>query len=59
MKKNAWDIRRLVDESFVPVNQQTSISYCRLSDFCMAVSGAGKTKNQDLQPGFDIKDFLR
>ena len=26
-------MRRLVDESFVPANQQTSVLYCRLSDF--------------------------
>ena len=31
-KNNAWNIRHLVDESFVPVNQQTSELYCRLSD---------------------------
>ena len=32
-KNNTWNIRHLVDESFVPVNQQTSVLYCRLSDF--------------------------
>ena len=32
-KNNAWNITRLVGESFVPANQQISISYCRLSDF--------------------------
>ena len=32
-KKNAWNIRHLVDESFVPANQGTSILYCILSDF--------------------------
>ena len=32
-KNNAWNIRRLVNESFVPPSQQTSILYCRLSDF--------------------------
>ena len=26
-KNNAWNIRRLVDESFIPVTQQTSILY--------------------------------
>ena len=30
---NTWNIRRLVDESFVPSAQQTSILYCRLTDF--------------------------
>ena len=29
---NNWNIRRLVNESFVPVNQRTSVVYCRLSD---------------------------
>ena len=33
MKKNTWNIRRLVDKTFVPANQRTSESYCRLSDF--------------------------
>ena len=32
-KNNAWNIRRLVDESFVQANQRTSVLYCRLSDF--------------------------
>ena len=29
-----WSVRRLVNESFVPSAQQTSVLYCRLSDFC-------------------------
>ena len=32
-KNNAWNIRRMVDESFVPASQQASILHCRLSDF--------------------------
>ena len=32
-KKNNWNVRRLVDESFVPLANRTSILYCRLSDF--------------------------
>ena len=32
-KNNTWNIRCLDDESFVPGNQQTSVLYCRLSDF--------------------------
>ena len=32
-KNNAWNIRRLVDESFVPLTQRPSILYWRLSDF--------------------------
>ena len=30
---NTWNIRPLVDKSFVPASQQTSILYCRFSDF--------------------------
>ena len=33
MKKNTWNVRCLVDESFVPSAQRTSVLYCRLSDF--------------------------
>ena len=32
-KNNTWNIRRLVDESFVPLAQRTNISNCRLTDF--------------------------
>ena len=32
-KNNAWNIRPLVNESFVQANHQTRILYCRLSDF--------------------------
>ena len=32
-KNNTWNIRRLVDNSFVPSAQQTSVLYCRLTDF--------------------------
>ena len=32
-KNNTWNIRRLVDESFVSSAQQTSVLYCRLTDF--------------------------
>ena len=32
-KKNTWNFRRLVDESFVPSAQRTSVLYCRLTDF--------------------------
>ena len=41
MKKNTWNVRRLVDESLVPSAQQTSVSYCRLSDF--SCKGVDKT----------------
>ena len=33
MKKNTWNVRHLVDESFVSSAQWTSVLYCRLSDF--------------------------
>ena len=32
-KNNTWNIRRLVDESFPPSAQRTSVLYCRLMDF--------------------------
>ena len=32
-EKNTWNVRRLVDELFVPLAQQTSVLYCRLSNF--------------------------
>ena len=32
-KNNAWNIRCLVDEYFVPASQQTSISYWEMTDF--------------------------
>ena len=32
-KNNAWNIRRLVDEAFVPSTQRASILYWRLLDF--------------------------
>ena len=31
-KNNAWSIRRLVDESFIPATYQASVLCCRLSD---------------------------
>ena len=36
-KNHAWNIRRLVDESFVLASQQTSLLYWRLTDFCSVV----------------------
>ena len=32
-KKNTWNIKRLVDDSFVPSAQRTSVLYSRLTDF--------------------------
>ena len=36
-KKKYLEHRRLVDEAFVPANQQTSVLYCRLSDFWITI----------------------
>ena len=32
-KKNTWNIRRLVDDSFVPSSKRPSVLYCKLTDF--------------------------
>ena len=32
-KNNTWNIRRLVDDLFVPSSQQPRILYCKLTDF--------------------------
>ena len=32
-EKNTWNVKRLVDDSFVPSAQQTSVLYSRLTDF--------------------------
>ena len=32
-KKNTWNVRHLVNQSFVPSARRTSVLYCRLSDF--------------------------
>ena len=42
-KNNAWNIRRLVNESFVPANQRTSVLYCRWSDFNTSVERDDKS----------------
>ena len=33
-KKKNWNIRRLVNNSFVPSSKQPSVLYCKLTDFC-------------------------
>ena len=33
MKKNAWNVKHLVDGSFVPSAQRTIVLYSRLTDF--------------------------
>ena len=33
-RNNTWNIRRLVDNSFVPTSKPPSVFYCRLTDFC-------------------------
>ena len=43
-KNNAWNIRHLVDDSFVPSSKPPSIMYCRLTDFCwLSISGCFST----------------
>ena len=32
-KNNTWNIRRLVDDLFVPSSKQPSVLYCKLTDF--------------------------
>ena len=32
-KKNTWNVRHFIDESFVPSAQRTKVLYCRLTDF--------------------------
>ena len=34
-EKNTWNIRHLVDKTFVPSAQRTSVLYSRLTDFKM------------------------
>ena len=41
-KNNAWNIRGLVDESFVLASQGASILYCRLSDLYILCSDNNK-----------------
>ena len=41
-KNNALNIRHLVDESFVPATQRTSVLYCRLLDFKLLLQIAKK-----------------
>ena len=43
MKKNAWNIRRLVDESFVQASYRAIVIYFRLSDF----KTSNKTENDE------------
>jgi hypothetical protein len=32
-KNNTWNIRRLIDDSFVPSSKRPSLLYCKLTDF--------------------------
>ena len=50
IKKNTWNIRLLVDDSFVPLSKQPSVIYCRLTDFQCVI----KTKHVAAQ--FDPTD---
>ena len=55
-KNNAWNIRRLVDESFVPANQRTSELYCRLSEnrWCLDFYLDQTGRNQMYQTGLTV-----
>ena len=46
-KNNTWNIRRLVNESFVPANQQTSVSYCRLKNFLAVPAALTQKQNMN------------
>ena len=48
MKKNTWNVRRLVDEPFVPSAQGTSALYCRLFDFRCLSWGSHWCKKRDV-----------
>ena len=37
-KSSTWNIRCLVDDSFVPSSKRPSVSYCKLTDFCILTS---------------------
>ena len=41
-KNNTWNIRRLVDESFVPATQRPSVLHWRLSDFLSLFSSPSR-----------------
>ena len=43
-KNDTWNIRCLVDKSFVPANQQTRVLYFRLSDFSKSMRVAPSEK---------------
>ena len=32
-EKNTWDIRRLVNDSFIPSSKRPSVLHCKLTDF--------------------------
>ena len=50
-KNNTWNIRNLVDESFVPSAQQTSVLYCRLTDLKSHILFLGRTQRRTLLQG--------
>ena len=54
LKKNnsTWNIRCLVDNSFVPLSKQPSILYCKLTDFRSAIL-------HTFSPTFDNAQLLR
>ena len=48
-KNNSWNIRRLVNKTFVPSFQRTSVSYSRLRDFWWMLLGISSFIHQLLK----------
>ena len=55
-KNNTWNIRRLVDDSFVPLSKQPSVLYCKLTDFMY--SEIEKKRYRETGPQLVLKCFL-
>ena len=53
---NTWNIRHLVDNSFVPSAQQTSVLYCRLTD-SKWIYLWGRFISSIVKPSFDMAFF--
>ena len=49
-KNNAWNIRLLVDDLFVPLSKQPSVIYCRLTDFLYSLNKNSCRKVSDQLP---------
>ena len=47
--RNSWNIRRLVNKSLVPENQQTCVLNCRLSDFSSSHANSTSKRHAAIQ----------